>query len=461
MENNIKKILFIILIIPIITLSQERDDIFYIKIDESEIIKPKIDKNGYFITKISEIEKFINECLLIYENNGYPFVEIKLDEINENKAKLLINSGQKYIIDSIIINEESKIPLKIISNIINIEKGDIYNQKKINDIENLINICQFIKQNKKNELVFHAETVDLYLYLDWASSNYLDGLIGLYSEDNKLQLNGNLNLKFNNNLKLREEILINFNSKKEDFQKLNAIISIPLTKRLNSSSKLNIYKKYDQFVNIESVLNINSDVLKNHNLGLIIKNKKSSSDQSEIESSESNMVGANYTISLNKINLQTIINIGNRKISDEKYQHLECELDLSIFTNLYNKISVIKLLNSKMMFSNNLTTNELFIFGGINSIKGFIDDQFNSDNLHILSVDFLYKLDENLISNIFFQNGWYSYEREWKRIRSFGTGLDIINNNNKIYIKYAFGMQKNQPLEFQNGRIYIGIINSF
>ncbi|MBT7726182.1 MAG: hypothetical protein HN702_02190, partial [Flavobacteriales bacterium] len=72
--------------------SQDKEDYFYINNEGNEI---KLDP--------LEIEDYIYKIISVYENNGYPFSEAKLDNIKRNKANLVINKGEKYTIDSLVI----------------------------------------------------------------------------------------------------------------------------------------------------------------------------------------------------------------------------------------------------------------------------------------------------------------------------------------------------------------------
>ena len=112
--------------------SQDREDYFYINNEGNEIQLDPL-----------EIEDYIYNIISMYENNGYPFSEAKLEKIKKNKADLVIKKGEKYTIDSLVIYGGTKLTEKQLFQLIRIRKGDIYNQKKLNDIDKKLSEIQY------------------------------------------------------------------------------------------------------------------------------------------------------------------------------------------------------------------------------------------------------------------------------------------------------------------------------
>ena len=165
MEVIIRKILLIaFLVLNIALFAQIKTSSVYIKSSniDQEIINKILSKREI---EILEIEKEMNNIIRYYENNGYPFAKVRLQNINNNEAEIYIEKGSRYIIDSLIIHGESKISEKHLFNIINIKKGEAYNQEKINNIPSLIESSGYIRLNKDNDFVFRKNEVDVYLHL--------------------------------------------------------------------------------------------------------------------------------------------------------------------------------------------------------------------------------------------------------------------------------------------------------
>ena len=211
-----KKLFVLFLFLNVISAnSQDKEDYFYINNEGNEI---KLDP--------LEIEDYIYKIISVYEKNGYPFSEAKLDNIKRNKADLVINKGEKYTIDSLVIYGDTKLTEKQLFQLIRIRKGDIYNQKKLNDIDKKLSEIQYLKQSKKHEFVFHKNTTDIYFYLEKVPTNFIDGLIGFNSEEEKIKLNGYVNLQLVNLLNKGETFQFNWKTEQERFQKLENTTTI-------------------------------------------------------------------------------------------------------------------------------------------------------------------------------------------------------------------------------------------
>ena len=90
MKNYLVYILFLV---QSQILSQNVNNYFQINYD-----------NKTFLIKNSELKNFINKKIIKLENTGFPFAEVKLENIKINKADLLVEKGNLYRLDSIIIN---------------------------------------------------------------------------------------------------------------------------------------------------------------------------------------------------------------------------------------------------------------------------------------------------------------------------------------------------------------------
>ena len=72
-----------------------------------------------------EIKNFLNQKIIELENSGYPFVKVKLENIKNNEADLLINKGEQYKLDSLIIFGSNK-STKQLYRIIDFKKGEVF-----------------------------------------------------------------------------------------------------------------------------------------------------------------------------------------------------------------------------------------------------------------------------------------------------------------------------------------------
>ena len=111
----------------------------------------------------AQLVKLSQKVIRHFENSGYPFAEVRLNEIdfidNRIGASLFVKKAM-VTIDSVVVKGNSKINPSYIYNYLNIKPGDIYNESIFNKIANRIKELNFIDLKKKHrfilEIIKHA-----------------------------------------------------------------------------------------------------------------------------------------------------------------------------------------------------------------------------------------------------------------------------------------------------------------
>ena len=120
-----------------------------------------------------------------YENNGYPFASVLIENITINNdgviGDLLIRKNVFVKVDSIVVKGKPKISMKYLNYYLPIKKGEVYNQGKINDLSNIVEELSYLKVAKPAEIEFRDGKADIYLYLKNKPANYFNGIIGFAS----------------------------------------------------------------------------------------------------------------------------------------------------------------------------------------------------------------------------------------------------------------------------------------
>ena len=451
MGTLIKKILVLFLFLSGISAISQEKQYLYINTGKLEIqLEP------------SEIENYLYNIISMYENNGYPFAEAKLDNIKGNKADLIVNKGEKYTIDSLVLYGNTNISEKHLLQLIRIKKGEIYNQNKLNKIDKNLSEIPYLNQSKKHEFVFHKNTTDIYFYLEKVPDNFIDGLIGFNSEENKIKLNGYVNLNLVNLLNKGEKLQFNWKTEQEKFQKLENTIEIPnlFNSQLGSVLYLDIYRKYNEFTNTEKEISLFHLSRNNLRYEMSYQIKNSISENSGIENSKIKNIGTGIGFKNQKIKIDCNGFLGKRHTNTTS-DYLNLKLNTNYLFHFSERIQSNLNTKNNYLFNDNLQENEMIFFGGTNSMKGFLEDQFTATKLHILGIDLNYKLDQNMNTSIFYQKCFYENEESYSQLNSIGVGFDLKNNSGVVYLQYAIGISENQSFNFENGRIHIGLKNTF
>jgi hemolysin activation/secretion protein len=103
--------------------------------------------------------------------------------------------------------------------------------------------------------------------------------------------------------------------------------------------------------------------------------------------------------------------------------------------------------------------NELYRFGGINSMRGFNEEELFASTKLITTLEYRFIVDKNSNAFLFYDQAFYenaavTYKKDYPfgigAGFSFGTKLGIFS------ISYALGNQLSNSLDFRSGKIHFG-----
>ena len=445
-------LVYILILVQSQIFSQDENNYFHLNYDNETIH-----------VKNSEIENFINQKIIELENTGFPFAEIRLKNIKTNKEDLLVEKGNLYRLDSIVIYGNTKISQQILTRLIKIKKNDIYSQKKIDGISKIFEKSKHYRETKPFELVFYENTYDIYFYLEKISKNHIDALIGVNYDNKQFKTNGHLITTLQNNLNFEEEINIYWKSKQEEFQKFKSNIKIPSLFNYNTgiSTLLDIYKKYSQYTNINSELDVQYPISYSSNISAMYQYKNSIAEQNNLQNWKTKSLGIGFELNRKNIILNIKNYFGNRKINDNNYSYINSNFNGEYKYKINNKSFFNLKNNTQLIISSELQENEKLLFGGISTIKGFLEDEFFSDKFSVFSVDYKYNLDHSTSGVLFAQQAYFNENNKLIQLKSLGIGTELKNKIGMIYMQYSIGVYKNKSFSLQNGIIHVGIKNSF
>ncbi len=485
---------------------------------EFELIEElNLKKKKFGIVNLNEFQNLKNEILSFYENSGYPFVSVSTDpfEIDDSvfKATLVVNKGDFYVIDSLIIKGEAKISSNYLKRALQIERGIPFNQKRINGIDKKINDLRFLSEIKPAEIEFRDESVDLYLYLQNKKANMFNGIIGFLPENEetgKLLITGELNLGLVNSFGRGEEIFLNWEKMESSTQKLDVGFMYPYLFRTNLGldSDFGLYKKDSTYLSLNAGVGLRlflsyDDYIKGYYrykssvrigddlpAGRQGENINSSMNYADVKS---NLFGASYNLSeldyrynprkgielnlfagtgfKNIIDAKNIIDSLNLN-ADNKTLEIEAGLDLDLYFPIYKNFvchfgNITRYLDQ---FADNnkdvvFFENELYRFGGANSLRGFDESIFFASIYSLQNIEIKYLFEQNSAFYVFW-NGAYYYKNVVQDITEdfpwgFGIGLDFETKAGIFSLSYALGKQFDNPFEIQTAKIHFGYVNRF
>ena len=439
----------------------------------------------YFILPFNAIETSIDKLNVLKTKNGNVFARIKLENITKKRNSLFADvkllKGDSRNIDSIIVKGYDKISKSHIKYYAGIKKGKKFNKSKLIEKNNILNTLGFVSVTKPPEILFKKDSTIVYLYLKKEKNNLFDGILGFATDENsqKLIFNGYLNLELNNNLNFGEQFLLNYKADGNNQQKFRARLTLPYLFKTSFGiiTELKIFKRDSTFSTSDQLIKVKYQISPNSKTYLGYKSYESSNlrkDNSlyiDVEDYTSNflLTGVSYTKTQNNVlfPIKTEIyldsEIGSKETKNTNETQVRASLMIHYIFNLNYKNSIYLKNSTQLLNSENYLTNELFRFGGINSIRGFNENSIDASFYSVLNSEYRYQFNQDMyvhsiIDFAYFENQIIALKQ---KLYSFGVGIGLQTGTSIIKFSIANGNAQNQNFNFSNTKIHIGISSKF
>jgi outer membrane translocation and assembly module TamA len=462
-------------------------------IDSSDFKSNILIKNSkpfYFSPK--KLANYLKEKTDKYVNNGYPFAHVFLDSTSIDsltiKATLHISKGNYCVLNKIHVKGDSSISLNTVQSIIGISIGEPYIEDKVVRIDQRIEQNSFINKIKPAEILYTKEGFEIFLYLKSDKVSFLRGAVGLQPNpvSQKMSLTGELNLKLENSLKKGELLKLNWRSIKPQTQRLNIDIKYPFLFQspFGVASNFLLYKRDSTFLDLNAEVNVSytlkSGVRFRAHYKYINSNVLSGAENSTEFQFLSSYSTNSYGISIEKSEMDNIVNPSKGRVFNAKLYLGQRTLhsdSLSVSNMTYSghmnyreyipflKRNVLVIGGSFDFYSSpTIYQNELSRFGGLNTLRGFNEEELFSSTKGQITIEYRFLLDQN--SNIFifydqcmYENNSLSYYND--NPFGFGAGISFGSKIGVFNITYALGKQFTNSIDFRSSKIHFGYIAYF
>lgn len=458
-----------------------------------------LEKNSFLLSKTkdtitiaySEIEAFLNQTLNKLEQNGYALAKLKLINIKKENnnlyAELNIELNKQRKLHSIVIKfPESKhkesFPNGPLNQINRKYKNKTLNKETINQIHTDFENFRFVNQIKYPEILLTQDSSEVYVYLEKRKSNSFDGFLGFSNNENKkITLNGYLDIFLENILKSGEELSIYWKSDGNNQKTFNAALDLPylFQSPANLKAQIQIFKQDSTYQNTKTAIDLG--YILNHNTRVYIGHQ--STESSDIQNTNNNTLSdynnsfltssfiytqfdPNNSFFPKKSTIEFAIGLGKRHTNDSPETvgtSKQLQINLQAMYNFYlNKKNYINLRTQNYYLqSDTYITNELYRFGGINSIRGFTENSLQAQFMTSILTEYRYIISPNLFLHSIVDYCIYRdpFTTESKNTNEnligIGLGAGVQTKNGLLKIVIVNGTSKNTNKEFYNTMINI------
>jgi len=456
----------------------KKTDFVRISTAKTPILKQmKFVENDTFVVDFSQLDNFMNSIIQKLEKNGYSMSKIKLSNFsfknNYIEADLTEDISPKRTLDDIVIVGYEKFPKGHLVQFKRTYRKRVFNQKALEELHQDVQKISFVNTIKAPEILFTQDTTRIFLYIEKAKANNFDGYVGFTTDENdKVIFIGYLDLLLQNALNSGEKIKLYWKNDGNDQETFDFLTEIPYI--FNSPfalrGNLSIFKQDSTFQTTKTNFDFGYYFRYNKRIYLGY-NSMTSNDIKGVNSLNINDIENKFfTTTLEYFDLnrndflfteQRVLNlkfgIGTRKSTFENNKQFFVQL--GGFNNFYlNEKNIINLKTENYYLdSNYYVLNELYRFGGINSVRGFNENMLLASFLSAIMMEYRYVLAPSLYVHSITDFGYFqdkSIDMNQK-IFGFGFGLGLLTNNGLFNIVYATGNTDKQEIKLSNSVVHL------
>jgi len=438
-----------------------------------------------FELDIVQLESVLKQLNSRIAEQGDPFSTLQLVNISKENPQLMVAdlkivTNQKRRIDKILIKGYEKFPQSYVKRFLKLKTGKTFNLNEIKDKVELLEDLRFANKIKDPEVLFTKDSTTLYLYIEKTRVNNFDGFLGFGTNENtnKIEFDGYLDLRLVNNLNFGETLNLFYKSDEIDQQTFRVDTDLPYLfgSSIGLQVGLNIFRKDTTFSNASQYAKINYQINAQHRVAAGITSTSSTNLLDNDTSILNDYTSNYYTLSYNYTKPQFYdplfpINFwfdlssgfGNRENDTGRQSQTVLNLNTYKIFNLNPKNSIYTRLSGAILTSDNYLDNELFRFGGINSIRGFEENSLVADLYGVVNTEYRYRLSSSIYVHSVLDAAYFENQitDTKEKLFGFGFGLGLLTNAGLFRLNYSSGKSENRQFRLSDSKVHVSLTATF
>jgi outer membrane protein assembly factor BamA len=443
------------------------------------------------------LEQDILRMLEYYENNGYPFASIEVQDIALRQdsagvyATLLlqVDEDAAFFVDEIRVQGNEITNADVIVRETRIERGEKFNAEKMGVLRRRVERLNFFSSVSEPKLYRRNGKGGLLLNVKEGNTTLIDGIIGYQppgANESAGYVTGLVNLSFRNlfgtgrrvdarweratrevtELELRYlepwifalpiSMAGGYFQRQQDSSYLRRTMDAKMSYLATSDISVSTGVQYAQVIPaaVSTTVNVlDKSTTLSGSLELLIDTRN------DIFNPMAGVLMRNYYSGGNK-------NITSRQTglsSSDFVQHIE--IDLSYFQLLFPRNILVVSIHGRELKGNELDVSDYYRLGGANSLRGYREEQFTGTRLAWTSAEYRFSLGRRSFAFAFYDFGYISQPANEKfQIPAFdetrtgyGIGGRLETGLGVMGVSYALGKGDS----FSTGKIHFGLITEF
>lgn len=438
-------------------------------------------KNEFFTKNLDSVKKQINRK---YIDDGFAFSRIKSKYKGQKDGfpvvEIDVNKNNRRTIDGFVVKGYTRVPKRFLKNLEKDFKGKNYDDKNLLAINKNFQSHPFVTLERPPQTLFTKDSTQIYLFMEKKKTNTFDGVIGFGNDKTeKFTLNGTLNVNFKNMFNGFESVNLYWQRNPDKGQTFDLQTDIPYLFKSNIglNAKINIYRQDSTFANVRMQPALYYHINNRQKIGFRGTFETSTIiDSLYVQGKDYNKKGIGIWYDLT-IPTDVDLFLYRTRIRAE-FDYLSTAYTLENINALQNQLFVfaehnfhingnhyfnLKGEGAMMSSKNEFSANELYRFGGWNSLRGFNENSLAADFYYYASAEYRYLIGSQAFFDAFGQYGQLNNKtlNVKPKLYSVGLGFNFFIPIGLMSFQLSNGNEFGNPFKFNDIKIHWGILSRF
>jgi len=456
----------------------------------SKILKNYI--NDFFNENV--LKNIISQLLNEYEDQGFPFAIIKIDSINffVNEKyyidlNLKVDKGVTFRIDSIQVFGNKITNDEVIIKNSRLRKGSFYEKKLINNVPRNLMQLEVFESVKTPTLFIDSSNIGI-INISVIESNTFgfDAILGYQPSSEtseKSYISGMVNFAYKNLFGSARKLSVFWQRDTKSSQTINLEYTEPDLLGYFIKTKIKYYQReQDSLFVLRNIAFSNTLSLFESVYGSLIFSYQSTIPGTEntysfYNKSKLYSIGVefsydtrdDYRLPKKGTFIRNYFEIGNKYyyssfLNKNEKNVKKIDVSIQLFNSILKNQVLYNSFQGKVILTDNEEQTDLFYLGGINTIRGYRDNQFMVSSAIWLNNEYRFLFSDNSSFYPFFDIGYYKRNNTIDGllsikdfIYSYGLGLDLASSFGVIRLNFSLGKGDN----LSRMKVHIGFKNNF
>ena len=441
------------------------------------------------------------------ENQGFPFATVGLDSLQLNghdiAGRVVLKRGRVVVFDSLQIVGNTKTRKRFLTKYLQIFPNQPFSQQRVAAAAQLLRQLPYVRLRAEPEIRFAKGKARVYLLLDDRPSNQFDAIVGILPNSDQaktgVQFTGDVTINLRNLKGGGKQIGLQWRKTDALSQLLDVQYVHPnfFGTPLEVAGTFNLYKQTDAFLTLRPRLQVTYPTARAGRLSFFFEQRSSyllydSATYANLRQlpenidSQYNSYGLGYAWNSlddlffphrgylvngqGAVGTKTITK--NGQILEELYKEAplrSTQYSFGMRAERYFPVKrtgvVLLRLRGEGLLNPRLFTNDLARLGGLNSLRGFNENQFYTSSYGVATAEFRQFVGADSYVFLFADQAYtrhdVAHDRYTDQPTGVGAGLSFRTAAGLFQFVYSLGRASGQPFALGSSKIHFGLTSRF